>query len=113
MLSRVLPRQDVEVAHPLHSNEERLVLRQAGLVQIGDLLAKMILELVDVAAVDAGALADVLAPLCDLRLEASTYASPTAASNPPPGQTLFSARLTAAHCRCCSASAARPSFVIT
>ena len=57
VLARELPGQGVDVAHPFHADQERLVVREAGRVQLGDLVAKMILELVDVAAVDARALA--------------------------------------------------------
>ncbi len=108
MLARELAGERVEVAHPLHGDEERLVVREAGLVQLGDLAAKVILELVDVAAVHAGRARDVRPPLRDLRLHALHQAS-TAASR----QTSFSARVTVSHCRCWSASAARPSLVIT
>ena len=55
MLARELAGERVEVAHPLHGDEERLVVREAGLVQLRDLAAKVILELVDVAAVPPGA----------------------------------------------------------
>ena len=66
VLARELPGQGVDVAHPLHGDQERLVVREAGRVQLGDLVAKMILQLVDVAAVDARGARDVGPPLCDL-----------------------------------------------
>ena len=66
MLACELPGQGVEVPHPLHGNEERLVGCEAGRVQLGDLVAKMSLELVDVAAVDGRGLRDVGPPLGDL-----------------------------------------------
>ena len=114
MLPRVLPGEAVDVSEPLHRDQEPLVGREAGRVQLGDLMAKMILELVDVAAVDARSVRDVRPPLRDLRLEAlHRHASPSAVSTTPePGQTSFSARVTASHCRCWSASAVRPSSVI-
>ena len=108
VLARELAGERVEVAHPLHGDEERLVVREAGLVQLGDLAAKVVLELVDVAAVHTGRPRDVCPPLVDLRLHALHQAS-TAASR----QTSFSARVTVSHCLCWSASAARPSLVIT
>ena len=66
MLACELPRQDVDVAHPLHRDEEGLVRREPDRVQVGDLLAEMILELVDVAAVDARGVRNVRTPLRDL-----------------------------------------------
>ena len=60
------PGQVVEVAHPLHGDQERLVGGEPGRAQLGDLVAKMILQLVDVTAVDARGLRDVGPPLCDL-----------------------------------------------
>ena len=114
MLARELAGEAVDVSQPLHRDQEPLVGREAGRVQLGDLVAEMILQLVDVAAVDARGARDVGPPLCDLRLERlHGYASPAAVSTTPePGQTSLSARVTAAHCRCWSASAARPSSVI-
>jgi hypothetical protein len=58
--------QGVEVPHPLHGDQERLIGREAGRVQIGDLVAKMILQLIDVVAVDARGGCDVGPPFCDL-----------------------------------------------
>jgi hypothetical protein len=66
VLARELPRQGVEVPHPLHADEERLVGREAGRVELGDLVAQMRLQLVDVAAVDGLGLRDVRPPLGDL-----------------------------------------------
>ena len=84
MLARELARQAVDVAHPLHGDQERLLVVEAGLVQVGDLVAQMALELVDVAAVDAGRARDVGAPLRDLLL----YVTPP----PPPAARRRSAR---------------------
>ena len=114
VLARVLPGQAVDVPEPLHRDEEPLVGSEAGRAQFGDLVPKMILELVDVAAVDARRVLDISPPLRDLRLDAlHAHASPRAVSTAPePGQTSFSARVTVIHCCCCSASAARPAFVI-
>ncbi len=66
VLACELPGQGVEVPHPLHGDQERLVGCEAGRVQLGDLVAKMILQLVDVVAVDARGVRDVGPPLCDL-----------------------------------------------
>ncbi len=66
VLACELPGQGVDVAHPFHGDQERLVVREAGRVQLGDLVAKMILQLVDVVAVDARGVCDVGPPLCDL-----------------------------------------------
>ena len=66
VLACELPGQGVEVPHPLHGDEERLVGREAGRVQLGDLVAKMSVELIDVAAVDGRGLRDVGPPLGDL-----------------------------------------------
>jgi hypothetical protein len=66
VLARELPRQGVDVAHPFHGDKERLVGREADRLQLGDLVAKMIFQLVDVVAVDARGICDVRPPLCDL-----------------------------------------------
>ena len=66
VLACELPGQAVEVPQPFHGDQERLVGREAGRVQLGDLVAKMILELVDVVAVHARSVGDVGAPLCNL-----------------------------------------------
>ena len=102
VLACELPGQAVEVAHPLHGDEERLVLAEPGRVQLGDLVAKMILQLLDVVTVDRRGVPDVRTPLRDLCLQAlHAHASATAVSSPPePGHTSFSARVTATHCRC-------------
>ena len=66
MLACELPRQAVDVSQPFHGDQEPLLGCEARGVQLGDLVTKMILELVDVAAVDAWCLCDVRPPLCDL-----------------------------------------------
>ena len=66
VLARVLPGEAVDVPEPLHGDEEPLVGREAGRVQLGDLVAEMILELVDVRAVDPRCVDDVGPPLRDL-----------------------------------------------
>ena len=70
VLACELPGQRVEVPHPLHRNEERLIGGQTGRVQLGDLVAKMSLEFFNVAAVDRRGLGDVGPPLGDLCLHA-------------------------------------------
>ena len=115
MFTRELAGDCVDITHPLHGDEKSLVIRQPGCVQLGDLIAKVVLELVDVVAVDGRRAGDERPPLSDLRLDAfHAHASTRAVmSVPAPGQTPFRARVTAAHCRWWSASAARPSAVIT
>ena len=115
VLACELPRHGVQVAHPFHGDQERLVLREPGRVQLCDLVAKMVLQLVDVVAVDRRGVCDVRPPLGDLQLEAfHRHASPSAVrSAPEPGHASLSARVTVTHCRWCSASAARPTSVIT
>ncbi len=66
MLACELAGQVVDVPQPLHGDQEPLVGREAGRFQLGDLVTKMILELVDVVAVDARCVRDVGPPLCDL-----------------------------------------------
>ena len=66
MLARELSRQGVEVAHAFHGDQERLVVGEPGRVQLGDLVAKVILQLVDVVAVEPGRVPDERPPLRDL-----------------------------------------------
>ena len=66
MLACELPREGVQVPHPFHGDQERLVVCEACRVEVGDLVAKMILQLVDVVAVDARGVCDVGPPLGDL-----------------------------------------------
>ena len=101
VLAGELPGQVVEVAHPFHSDQERLVVGEAGRVQLADLVAKMILQLIDVVAVDARGVRDVGPPLRDLCLHAlhAHTSSRAVSSTPEPGQTSFSARVMVSHCR--------------
>ena len=108
VLARELAGQVVDLPEPLHRDQEAFVGREPRGVQVGDLLAKVVLELVDVAAVDAGRSPDVGTPLCDLRFECLHRQASRAVSR----QTSLSARVTATHCCWCSASAVRPSSVI-
>jgi hypothetical protein len=66
VLACKLSGQGVEVPHPFHGNQERLIDGEAGRVQLGDLVAKMILQLIDVVAVDARGVCEVGPPLGDL-----------------------------------------------
>ena len=66
VLACELSGQAVDVPQPFHGDQEPLVRCEAGRVQLGDLVTKMILQLVDVAAVDARCAFDVGPPLCDL-----------------------------------------------
>ena len=115
VLAREFPGQGVESAHPFHGDEERLIVREPGCVQLGDLVPEMSLELSDIRAVDGRSLRDVGPPLGNLGLHPGHgHASPSAngGSRAGPRQTSPNARVTATHCRCCSRSAARPSSVI-
>ena len=66
MLARELPGQAVDVPQPFHGDQEPLLGREAGRVQLGHLVAKMILQLIDVVAVDARGAGDIGPPRCDL-----------------------------------------------
>ena len=66
VLACELSGQAVDVPQPFHGDQESLIGREAGRVQLGDLLAKMILQLIDVVAVDARGACDVGPPFCDL-----------------------------------------------
>ena len=66
MLACELPGQAVDVPQPFHGDQESLVGCEAGRVQLGDLVTKMILQLIDVVAVDARGVCDVGPPFCDL-----------------------------------------------
>ena len=66
VLACELPGEAVEVAHAFHGDQERLIGFEAGGAQLGDLVTKMILQLIDVMAVDARGVGDVGPPLCDL-----------------------------------------------
>ena len=66
VLACELSGQAVDVAHPFHGDQESLIGCEAGRVQLGDLVTEMILELIDVVAVDRRGVYDVSPPLCDL-----------------------------------------------
>ena len=66
MLACELSGQGVDVAESFHGDQEPLIGCEAGRGQLGDLVTKMILQLIDVVAVDARGACDVGAPLCDL-----------------------------------------------
>ena len=66
VLARELPGQAVDVSQPFHGDQESLIGCEAGRVQLGDLVTEMILQLIDVVAVDARGVRDVGPPLCDL-----------------------------------------------
>ena len=75
MLAGELAGDLVEAAHPLHGDQERLVAGQARVLQVGDLVAQVILQLVDVDRADRLMPLDVAAPAPDLRLELGVRAS--------------------------------------
>ena len=129
MLARELPREEVEVAHALHRNEEGLIGRQPRDLQHRHLLAEMVLELRDVDGVDRLPAAEVAPPLVDLLLErnrvigsrdrqapcssgASDVGWPAWTGKTSPRQMPRSVASTACHCLRSSASRARPSAVI-
>ena len=66
VLARELAGQAIDIPQPLHGDQEPLIGREAGRAQLGDLVAKMILQLIDVATVDARSTGDIGPPLCDL-----------------------------------------------
>ena len=66
MLACELSGQAVDVPEPFHGDQEPLVGGEAGRGQLGDLVTKMILQLIDVVAVDARGACDVRPPLRDL-----------------------------------------------
>ena len=115
VLAGELPGDGVHVAQPFHRDQERLVLLEPGCAQLGHLVPEVVLELVDVVAVERRGPGDVHPPLGDLRFHVlHAHASPRVVRRAPdPGHASFRARVTASHCRRCSASAARPSSVIT
>ena len=114
VLAGELAGQLVDCPHPLHRHQERLVGREADLRQISDLSAEMVLQLLQVAAIDRRALFDEGTPLLDLQLQlVHAHALPKAkGSRSPPPQASPRAFATVTHCRLCSASAACPSSVI-
>ena len=66
VLSRELPGQAVDVPEPFHGDQESFVGREAGRLELGHLVAKVILQLLDVVAVDARGPCDIRPPICDL-----------------------------------------------
>lgn len=69
MLAGELPRQGAQVAHALDGNEEGLVGRESRFVQLGDLVAEVPFELIDVGTFYGRRRRYVSPPLRDLRLE--------------------------------------------
>lgn len=69
VLAGELSRHLVEVPHPLDAYEERLVLVQAVLLEFGDLVSKVVFELVHVSGADDLVRLDEAAPPPDLGLE--------------------------------------------
>jgi hypothetical protein len=66
VLTRELPGEAIDGTEPLHGDQEPLIGGEADRGQLGDLVTKMILQLIDVVAVDAGGVRDVGAPFRDL-----------------------------------------------
>ena len=114
MLASELPGQLVDCSHSLHGHQECLVCREANRGQIGDLGPEVVLQLLDVTAIDRRAPFDEGTPLPDLQLHlVHGQALPNAkGSRSPPPQASPRALATVAHCLLCSASAACPSSVI-
>ena len=69
VLAGELARQHVEVAQALDSDKEGLVVRQSGLGEGRDLVAKVIFQLLDVDGVDRLAAAQVGPPFGDALLQ--------------------------------------------
>ena len=118
MLSSELPRQLIEAAHAFDSDEERLVGLQARLGQLGDPAAKMVFQLLGIGVVQLPAAVHVGPPFGDLAIQflvavdghrpASLAGAATGLMNCDVLQTPRRASTTAAHCRRCWASSARP-----
>ena len=121
MLAREFARESVEVSHPLHRDEKRLVGGEPGVGQDRHLLAQVILEFRDVDGMDRLTATQEASPLVDLLLEDGSGVrgrdaqAPCGAGVTGPEsarQMPRSVSSTASHCRCSSASRARPWSVI-
>ena len=129
VLARELPGKGVEVAHALHRDQERLIGGEPRVDQHRDLLAQVVLQLRDVDGMDRLPASEVVPPLVDLLLErhpgavgrhrqapcgrvavdATWFAGAGSASVRQMPRSVSS---TACHCRCSSASWARPRDVM-
>ena len=111
-----LPREGVELAHPLHRDEERLVGGEPRVAEHRHLLAQVILELRDVDRVDRLPAADEAPPLVDLLLERDGRIRSRHLQAPCGSgvarQMPRSVASTACHCLRSSARCARPCAVI-
>ncbi len=117
VLAGKLARDGVEVAQSLDRDEEGLLVVEPGRLAVGDLLAQVVLQLVDVGGRDRLTTLDIPAPLVDLGLQFSArlhHAHPTAGAGGCGAacHTWRSAAATMDHCSCLSASASRPAGVI-
>jgi len=111
----------VEAPQSLDSDQERLVSAQAGLGQVGDLIAQVILELVAVGVVECTMLVHVRPPLGDLVFDllvvrgAHVDTSGSGCAIMPGGvsrHTPRSVSMTVAHWACWAASSALPRSVM-
>ena len=73
VLAGKFARDGVEVAQALDGDEESLLVIEAGRLPVGDLLAQMVLQLVDVGGGDRPVPLDITAPPVDLGLEFSVW----------------------------------------
>ncbi len=123
VLDRELPRQGVQVAHPLDRHQERLVGGEPRVGEGGDLLAQVVLQLRHVDGVDGAAAAEKAPPLVDLRLERRLVSrirhghAPCGSGTAEAGrdsacQMPRSVASTACHCLRSSSSCPRPRSVI-
>lgn len=116
VLAGKLARDGVEVAQAFDGHEEGLLVIEPGRLAVGDLLAEVVLQLVDVGGGDRLAALDVPAPLLDLGLKFRVlhHAHPTAGAGGccAACHTWRSAAATTDHCCCRLASSSRPAGVI-
>jgi len=69
VLARELLRERVEIAHPLHRDQKRLIGGEPGVGQHRDVLAQMILQLRDIDRVERLPPLEIAPPLVDLFFE--------------------------------------------
>ena len=117
VLAGKFARDGVEVAQALDGDEEGLLVVEAGRLPVGDLLAQVVLQLVDVGGGDRLAPLNVSAPPVDLGLQLSVWRHHAHPSTAAGGRcvvchTCRSASATTVHCSCRSARASRPAGVI-
>ena len=95
----------VDAPEAFHADQEGFVVIEAGGEQVGDLLAQVTLEFVDVVDLDRGAASDRCPPFADPGIDAVHGHASLSFHTPP------SVRVAAAHWRRCSSSASAPAVV--